>query len=500
MSAGGASRLSANGRYGTVGFSGGQTAPMGQVKQVDETTRRRELVDTEQLSEEFREAIEADHFFVYGKASVEQFDEDDPPQKLTMEALAEALPQLYDDGIISRRHKDVPIGEVVPEHTLEESTEVEVGDETFAFDGGDTLETHIDEDEESFWIVADIGNGSEIAKDTRLRALTGELDGFSVTIYAKEWETTDAGEVVTELDWHAVTIGRDDQIKNKESRFGVAEFKALFGSGSDTNSSDGALAGGISTIRHEAQKTMEDTFNTQLFSKAGQEMGFDPSRLEAASAFAQKADEEDSNEELTEKAEAAAEDHDVSPKAVVELANHLTGEKADMSEDVVQVLDAVEEEMGEEARDALEGAIGSGGGGDAPGDAEEAKEGELKGDDEDEDDEEDKMDDEDDDEDEKSVPDNVVTDEKLEAKLDERLGEVREDLKADMEESVNSLGDDLEEMMKGAISDTVPDIVDETAEKMATGSTDDPAQGSTQDQVDYGETIEASFGGEGGEA
>ena len=497
MSAGGASRLSANGRYGTVGFSGGQTAPMGQVKQVDETTRRRELVDTEQLSEEFREAIEADHFLVYGKASVEQFDEDDPPQKLTMEALADALPQLYDDGIISRRHKDVPIGEVVPEHTLEESTEVEVGDETFAFEAGDTLETHIDEEGEEFWIVADIANTSEIAKDTRLRALTGELDGFSVTIYAKEWETTDAGEVVTELDWHAVTIGRDDQIKNKESRFGVAEFKALFGA-----SSDGALAGGISTIRHEAQKTMEDTFSSQLFSKAGQEFGFDQSRLEAAAAFREKAEAEDGNEELDEKAKSVAEEHDIDdPKAVVELANRLTGEKADMSEDVVQVLDAVEEEMGEEARDVLEGAIGSGGGGDT--DAEEAKEGELKGDDE-EDDEDDaagKADNEDDDEDTKSVPDNVVTDDQLDAKLDERVEELRADLKSDVEDSIEDLGDQIEETTKAAVSEAVPSIVEDTAEKMATGSTDDPAQGSTQNQVDYAETIKSSFGGgEGGEA
>ena len=67
-----------------------------------------------------------------------------------MEALADALPQLYQDGIISRRHKDVPIGEIVPEGELNEPTTVQVGDDTLSFEAGDTLETHIDEDSEEF--------------------------------------------------------------------------------------------------------------------------------------------------------------------------------------------------------------------------------------------------------------------------------------------------------------------------------------------------------------
>ena len=92
--------------------------------------------------------------------------------------------------------------------------------------------------------------------------MTGELDGFSVTIYAKEWDETNDGQVVSEIDWHAVTIGRDNQIKNKDSRFGVAGYKALFGSIA------GASAGGTSGFRQRVQQTMVDQFNTSLFTKA----------------------------------------------------------------------------------------------------------------------------------------------------------------------------------------------------------------------------------------
>lgn len=519
MSAGGTKpRLGLAGRYGIVGHTSGGLTPLGQVKELEDGRRRRELVDEEKLDESSREAIEADDFVIFGKASVEQYDDDQPSQMLKMEALAKALPQLYEDGIISRRHKDIPVGDVAPEHKLEEATDLQVGDLTLTFEAGEALSTQIVEkgeqrpggggqaEEDEFWIVAKLKNNSEIAKETRLRALAGDLNGFSVTIYAKEWEETPDGEVVTDLDWHAVTIGEEHKIKNKESRFGVAEFKAfvedawpsgLFPGGTDE-------AGGLAEeIHQKANTTMSDAFNGQLFTKAGSELGFDQARLTAAAELAEKADADDG--ELREKAGEVAEQHDLEADAVIETLKAVRGDSEESGTDqkagdLTAILDEVEEAINPEARIALEAAMGGDAvdddGGDGPEDsaAEEAAEGEMKEENEGEDEEE---------EDEKSgegeggdadVPDGVVTEEKL----DERLEEFKSELEGGVseEELAEKMGD-LEESMKGAINEAVPGIVEDIGEKMATGETSDPAGGSTHDQVDYGEEITAGFGSGG---
>jgi len=478
----------------------------------EDGTRRRELVDVETLDQESREALEADDFVIYGRASVEMFDEDEPSQMLTMEALAKALPQLYEDGIISRRHKDIPVGEVIPEHELEEPTDVQVGENTLTFEAGDRLETQVVEEgearpgdgggsasEDEFWIVAKLKNGSEIAKETRLRALAGDLDGFSVTIYAKEWEETEQGQVVTELDWHAVTIGEEHKIKNKESRFGVAEFKARFEDALTGVLPGSGDAGGASSlaeqVHQKANTTMSDHFNGQLFTKAGSDLGFDESRLAAAADLMQKSEGSD-DEALREKADEIAEQHEVDVDSLVATAKAMFGAETKANEDISAILEQVEEQINPEARAALEIAMGDGApDGDEGGseDAEEAAEGEMKGegegppsgDGEEEEEEE---------EDEKELPEEAVSKEEL----DQRLTELQDSTVS--KEDLEDVKSDLEEASKSAISEALPGIVEDVGEKMATGETSSPAGGSTADSVDYSEDIAGAFSpnGEGG--
>lgn len=520
MSAGGSTTRLA-GQYGVVGHRAGGSSPLGQVKVKEDGTRRRELVDEEALDQESRDAIQADDFVIFGRASVEMFDDDEPSQMLTMEALAKALPQLYEDGIISRRHKDIPVGEVVPEHELEEPTEVQVGENTLTFGAGESIQTQVVEkgqsrpgqgggsaSEDEFWIVAKLKNNSEIAKETRLRALSGDLDGFSVTIYAKEWNNTERGQVVTDLDWHAVTIGEEHKIKNKDSRFGVAEFKARFEDalegvlpgGSDAQGSASPVAEQLHT---KANTTMSDNFNGQLFTKAGSDLGFDEARLSAAADLMQKAEGTD-DEALREKADEIAEQHDVDVDSLVATAKAMSGEETKANEDIEAILSQVEEQINPEARAALEIAMGDGAGSGSDSDdggdvdAEAAAEGEMKEGggppvpDEEEEEEE---------EDEKSNPEGDVDGEVVtKEELDQRLAELKEETATS--EDIENIKSDVEESAKSAISETLPGIVEDVGEKMATGSTSDPAGGSTHDSVDYQEDISSNFSpsaaGEGG--
>lgn len=435
--------------------------------------QRKKLVDTSDLPDEYKEAVEAEHFIIFGKASVEQYDDDTPSQKIEMEALQDALPQLFKSGLISRRHKDVRVGEVKKTHTLEEDRTVQVGDETKEFKEGDVLSTHVEDDE--VWLVADIWNDTEIAKDTRLRSLTGDLNGFSVTIYAKETQPTAKGELVTDVDWHAVTIGSDDKIKNKDSRFGVAEFKAMFGDPDDPVTGKSAAG--------EALRTTATTMWRNLLSKSADETGFNGELLEAASEAAEKAQTDDVD--LKEAADEVVDETDLKADDVVEAVNILgdnaTGFKA--GDDLEEVLQAVAQGdlspeeamqmMAEEDDDEDEGEMKEGGE-----DEDDEMDEEDKGDYEDDEEEEDEKSETDEDEksfEEKLDEHGVVT----EDKLDEKLGEVQ----SDVEETINK-----------AFEDSVPDA-DEIAEKMETGSTSDPASGSGKDQKDYTEEITSAFGG-----
>jgi len=210
--------------------------------------------DLENLTEEEREVVTADEFIVFGKASIEQWNDPAPGEDhlyIEMDALEERLDQLLALTNLSRRHDDVKVGEFREEHTLDEPTTIHLdNDETLRFDAGETLETQViregeplpdgsgQADEDALWIVANVfgrysedhPEGSVLAQETRLGAYYGHLDGFSVTVLTREYDRTEKGKVAREVDFMAVTIGEDELIKNKGSHFGVAEFQALFGS------------------------------------------------------------------------------------------------------------------------------------------------------------------------------------------------------------------------------------------------------------------------------
>jgi len=197
-------------------------------------------LDVESLPEEYQQALEADDFFVYGKASIEQYDRTDDPIKIEMQALEDALDRFFESesapGIISLYHDDIPVGVPVREHELDEATTVQLESpdgepEVYEFDAGDKLTTHVEDGDgdgrPELWLLSNLANDSEMAKQTRLRALQGDLNGYSVTIHRNDDDETDTGTLVKKVDLHAVTLGEGEIVKNAGSTFGVAEYQAF---------------------------------------------------------------------------------------------------------------------------------------------------------------------------------------------------------------------------------------------------------------------------------
>jgi len=486
---------SARGMFGPISGPGGRTLDPGSVR-YKEGKREKQLVDMDELPVEYKEAVEADHFIIYGKASVEQYDEDG--QRVDIEALDSSLEQLFRSGNISRRHKDVRVGEPLPEWELEEDKDVDIDGETFAFEAGDTLATGAnpgvvserrdgEPDDDEFWIVADLWDDTEIGKDTRLRCLSGDLNGFSVTIYAKKTERTPEGEDVTDLDWHAVTIGSDEAIKNKDSRFGLADYKAVFGITDDSATGDRVKPAGARADSPDGGRTMFEG----LLNKAGDEAGFNGELLAAASAATEKA--QTSGVDLKQAAEETASDASFKADDVMNTISVLQADTKASGDDLEEILVGVEN--GDlSADEAVQMVQQADAGDDADVDPEkpvEMADTMTKGEDKDEDED---YDEEEAPEEEKECDDEEELEEKLSQMLDDK-GVVTED---ELDEKLEAQGDRLVDTVASKLDEAVP-TPDAIAEKMETGSTGSPQAGSGSNERDYRAEMRAAYDGGDGE-
>lgn len=420
----------------------GPAAPIRSVETKETLGSAASKLDVDELPDEIREAVEADDFIIYGKASIEQYDRDDVPTKLNMDAMADALDRFFgsDDapGIISLEHQDIPVGRPVREHTLDSDTVIDLpNDGEYEFEAGETLRTEIREADgdgrPEFWLVARLANDSDIARRTRLRALNGDLDGFSVTFKRNDDEPTQGGREVHELDLHAVTLGTDEQIKNPGSNWDVAEFKAWLPDRLDFDSAIDAMADVVQDMTDDDNKDVTESIREKL-------------------GIGQKGDDDEVDESIEQKTEEIADQIGAKQSTVQEAVNEIADEAGVPTEDVLDMLEPVlEGEMGEE---------------------------DVENDGDYEDDE----DEEPDDGEMKAGIDEEELDETVEEKLDEKL------------DNVATL-DDVEEKLdeyEGRIADSVGDAVDEVMQKARTGETPSPGSNEEDTTAKVGDIVKES--------
>ena len=401
-------------------------------------------LDVDGLPERFREAVEADDFVIYGKASIEQYDTDDVPTMIDMDALEGALGRFFASedapGVISIGHKDVVVGRPLESYTLDEPRTVIVGDETYEFDAGDTLQAHVadndDDGRPELWLPAQIDGETEYGMKSRIRILAGEISGYSVTVRRNKAEWTDEGRRITECDLHAVTLGTDEQIRNKGSEFGVAEYK---GDVFALNSPDDAVSAGIVEGRQERVHRMGNIFDKLL----GQE-------LEAKGQELQEAAEDEPDDEQEQKGDTPGDDDVPEDEPEDE-------EKADA--DPEEVAAAMAEMMGISVEEAM-AMLQDGGPEGESDDEDDPEDGEMKSDDEEGD-------------------GKALTEADLEAKLDE-LGVVRQ---GDLEETVEDKLDAQADRFEDTLGEFVEDVQETVESKMETGSTPAPSSGSAADDL-----------------
>jgi len=212
----------------------------------ERAVRVEDQIDLSELNEQEKSVVQADEFVVWGRANIEQWNDPGPGENdlyIEMDALEQNLEQL-----LALQNIDVRVGEPLESYQLNGDATVHVDDdETLTFDAGDELRTQVIREgeplpgdngtatEDALWLAANVfgrddPRGSKFSQKIRLASYYGDVDGFSVTIDKKDWtEQAGGGVRVHDLDFLAVTVGDDEDIKNPGSSFGVAEFQAAFG-------------------------------------------------------------------------------------------------------------------------------------------------------------------------------------------------------------------------------------------------------------------------------
>ena len=219
----------------------------------ERAVRVEDEIDLQELDDQEQSVVQADDFTVFGLANIEQWNDPAPGESdlfIEMDALEQNLEQLLALQNISVGHRDVRVGEPLESYTFESDATVHIdADRTLTFEAGDTVRTEViregeplpgdngTADEDALWLAANIfgrddPRGSKFSQKIRLASYYGDVDGFSVTIDKKDWTENQSGGVrVHDLDFLAVTVGDDEDIKNPGSSFGVAEFQASAGFG-----------------------------------------------------------------------------------------------------------------------------------------------------------------------------------------------------------------------------------------------------------------------------
>jgi len=500
--------------------------------------------DLENLTDEEREVVTVDEFILFGKASIEQWNEPGPGEEhlyIEMDALEEQLDQLLALDNLSRRHDDVKVGEFLESHTLDESTTVHLdNDETLRFDAGDTLETQVvregeplpdgsgEAEEDALWIVANVygrgaPEGSVIAQETRLGAYYGHLDGFSVTVYTREYDRVEKGKIAKEVDFLAVTIGEDELIKNKGSHFGVAEFQALFGSSGATGTDDADTTprrpttgrrtaedpGGtleqrltMSIFRHLFSQSQEGLVEETIQVAQQSEQSLDDA---AADVVGDDGDAEHIAQQAEERLEKIGERLEQEEMNRDDLAAEVADELGMDVEEVHALFNELEaavaaeegedpdpEDEDEDDPEPEEQAETGGDGGDDPGeDTTPEQQGGLG---------------------EEEVRDLVqqeVSDAVGEA-VGEHLGDLEtqsddggEDVEYVTQEEFDERFGELSQQLDDAVENIGETVADNVTQQMETGGTPDPEGGSASDESDIKEDVDAvvesmTFGGDGG--
>jgi len=150
-----------------------------------------------------------DDFVIWGPASVEIVDKEG--DKISVEALGEALPQLLRRARLSLEHTDQIVGRILERFETEEPVEIEINGDRYERSEFPTDVLNLDDGEPAaLYVAGEVFNDTQQSKRARERIQDGELTSYSISgealVTRKKVEAGSVYDDILDIDLSAVTL------------------------------------------------------------------------------------------------------------------------------------------------------------------------------------------------------------------------------------------------------------------------------------------------------
>jgi len=150
-----------------------------------------------------------DDFYIWGPASVEIVDKEN--DKIRVEALEKALPQLLKRASLSYAHTDQIVGQILDGFKTAEPVEVQINDEVYERQEFPTDVLDLDKSEaEALYVAGEVYDDTEQSTSVRSKIESNEINSYSISgealVTRKQVEGDTVYDDILELDLSAVTL------------------------------------------------------------------------------------------------------------------------------------------------------------------------------------------------------------------------------------------------------------------------------------------------------
>ena len=161
-----------------------------------------------------------DEFLIWGPASVEVVDKEQ--DKINVEALDKALPQLLKRASLSYAHTDQLVGKILERFETDEEVEVEINGQTYKRDSFPTSVLDLDDgNPPAMFVAGEVFNDTNQAQEVREKIESGEINSYSISGEALVTQKQVDGDMVyddiIEMDLSAVTLCEEGM--NQDAKF-----------------------------------------------------------------------------------------------------------------------------------------------------------------------------------------------------------------------------------------------------------------------------------------
>lgn len=181
---------------------------------LDDRLRKSDTLEKVTFEASVDESVQAvfkadDDFIIWGPASVEIVDKEG--DKISIEALDKALPQLLKRARLSLEHTDQIVGRILERFRTEQPVQIEINGQTYTRQEFPTDVLDLDDDSPAaLYVAGEIYDDTQQSKRARRRIEEGELTSYSISGEALVTrKQVDGGEVyddIVDMDLSAVTL------------------------------------------------------------------------------------------------------------------------------------------------------------------------------------------------------------------------------------------------------------------------------------------------------